>query len=194
MSDKLKGLTSAPTFPVFQDLPAPPRDGSGGFYSNQWTGYLTPSYFSQTGNWLTFLPLPEGAPAFVGTLLMGLYLKKLAETEKGQALIQHIIKDYLGTVGGVLEELHKSSVASPWVAIMNNYVAVNIYKRLGLMSPNDATQCRAWLDHFLGEALKQQYVAESLTAVSTLVQGSTTKGATAPQAGGLPALLGLLQK
>lgn len=171
---------------ILPELPTPPINmGQGGFAVNNWTGFLTEKYFSETGNWLTFLPLPEGKASLVGSLLMLGFLKKLSETEKGHELILKLSKEYLNTLGGVLEELHKSSVASPYIAAMNSYVAINIYKRLGLMSPNDATQCRAWIDHFFGEMLLTERGGNSLTALSTLVQGGAKAGA---------ALAGLMAK
>lgn len=154
------------------------------FSTNQWTGYVTPQDFDLIGNTLTLSPAAPGLLSDIQSVLLVLYFRKLIETEKGQALIAHLIETYLGSIEKVLGHIYKAGSQNWLSGLVGNSVAVDIYARLGLISPRDALQKRAWIDHIIGNEYNVGFALHTIDAVTTMVDASSTQ--TAAPAGASP--------
>jgi hypothetical protein len=144
------------------------------FDVNDWTGYLKKGNFDSNGNYLSLGPIPPGMYSGIEAVLVFAMLKKFAETPKGQTLIRDIIRDYLKTIGGIVESLHDGGKQNWLTGLVNSRVSCAIYERLGLMSPMDATQNKAWIDHQIGEEIFTQRMGQGIQGVTTLVGGTKT--------------------
>jgi hypothetical protein len=153
--------------------PPQPADGALHFENNQWTGYVTPQDFERENKIIPLGPSPPGMFGQLEALLILFLITKLMQTPQGTVILKDLIVKYLDVTGDIITTLHKSSMAHPITAIMNNHTAISVYERLGLLSSNKALHERAWVDHVLGEFLKLQYVADMMQGISTLVQGAT---------------------
>jgi len=164
---------------------------------NQWIGPITEKMLSETGNPLVFGPAHGEVAQWVEQIVLLVGIKKLGETPQGVKMLGSIAIKYLDTIGRIIEEMSQSSSAHVVSCAINQYVACTIYQRLGLMSPHDATQTRAWLDHQIGEALLTERAGQSLGALTTLVRSTNTSKrgegmyAESEEAGGIAALVNL---
>lgn len=147
---------------------------------HNWIGPMTEFRLSDTGKVVTFGPTPPGILSDLEAILLIVFLKKLMDKPDGAKIIRDIANEYLQTLGKIISTLSQSSSAHVISCAMNQYVACSIYQRLGLMSPHDATETRAWLDHQTGEAMTTERAGFSLGALTTLV--NTVASAETPQA------------
>lgn len=167
---------------------------------NQWVGPITEAMLDDKGKLITFGLTPIGYPSLIEAVVILIGIKRLSETPDGRKIIKDIAIKYLDTIGRIMEEMSQSSSAHVVTCAMNQYVACTIYQRLGLMSPHDATQTRAWLDHQTGEAMLTERAGFSLSTLTTLVRstntstGATKEGHETESAVGIAALAKLLGK
>ncbi len=154
------------------------------FSQNQWTGYLTNKDFDYNGNILTLGAAPPEYSQIEAILLIAL-LNRASKTPEGQKQVFQLMHKYLDSITKVLDGLHFTSAANPYNNMINEYVAQPLYMRLGLISPRDATQNRAWLDHIMGEMLKRDYFKDSITGLTSMVTGLERQ---------IPTILGGAQK
>jgi hypothetical protein len=106
----------------------------------------------------------------IESLLLVVAIKKMLETPQGTQAFAKLAIEYLKQMGEVLKSLHMAS-SSNWLnCVINQFTAVKIYCRMGLLTPYDSFVNLVWLDHVLAEALKFSYVSEGLGSVNTLVQ------------------------
>ena len=183
-------------------VPALVKDKSLDFSTNQWTGYVTPQDFDLIGNTLTLSPAAPGLLSDIQSVLLIIYFKKLAETEKGQVLLAHLIEKYLDSIEKVLGHIYKAGSQNWLSGLVGNSVAVDIYARLGLMSPRDAMQKKAWIDHIIGNEYNVGFALHSIDAVTTMVDASSSNSSFESHTGksgmnessSMKGLLGLLSK
>lgn len=144
---------------------------------HNWIGPQTKLTLSDYGKLVTFGPAPPGYPSNVEAAVLLIALLKLGKTSEGLRVIQALGVKYLDTVGKVLTAISNTNASNFMTACINNYVACTIYQRMGLMSPHDAAQTRAWLDHQTGEYILSDRVMGSLGNLTTLVTSTseTTK-------------------
>lgn len=148
---------------------------------NQWVGPLTENMLDDTGKLITFGPAsPVGLPSTIEAVVLLVALKRLSATPEGLRIIKDIAVKYLDTIGRIIEEMSQSSSAHVISCAMNQYVACTIYQRLGLMSPHDATQTRAWLDHQIGEEIYTERLGFGLSTVTTIVRSTNNSTAISP--------------
>lgn len=162
------------------------------FDDNQWTGFVDQGDFDRHGNFIALGPTPPGWPSQLSSIVLLLGFKKLSQTPEGVKAIQAIALEYLKSIGKIISTLSQSSSAHVISCAINQYVACTIYQRLGLMSPKDAMQTRAWLDHQTGEAMLTERAGFSLGALTTLVNSTTSGGE--ESATGLGAFAKILSK
>jgi hypothetical protein len=155
-------------------VPARVTDKALDYSTNQWTGYVTLQDFDLIGNTLTLSPAAPGLLSDIQSLLLLIYCKKLSETEGGQRVLAHLIEKYLDTIEKVLGHIYKAGSQNWLSGLVGNSVAVDIYARLGLMSPRDAMQKRAWIDHIIGNEYNVGFALHSIDAVTTMVDASSS--------------------
>lgn len=181
----------AETHRIYKDLKGLDFDPS----LNQWIGPITENMVSDTGKMVTFGPAPIGLPSIIEAVVLLVGIKRLSESPEGLKVLRDLGMEYLRTIGKVISTLSQSSSAHVISCAMNQYVACTIYQRLGLMSPHDAAETRAWLDHQTGEAMLTERAGQSLGALTTLVNSTTTGGGeTGSYAAGLGAFAKILGK
>jgi hypothetical protein len=152
---------------------------------HNWIGPLHKDSLSDLGKFVTLGPAPPGEySGLIEGLILIVGLKKLSETPEGVRAIRDIVVQYLKTMGTIMSTLSQSSSAHVISCAINQYVACTIYQRMGMMSPHDATQTRAWLDHQTGEAMLTERGGHALGALTTLVNSTSTQEAAPP--GGSP--------
>lgn len=186
-----------PPLPESSALPSTVPDKSLDFSTNQWTGYVTKEDFDSNGNFVSLGPAPPGLiSGLEGLMLIGLF-RKLSETPHGQTVLRDVMVKYLSTIGSVIGNIYHAGSQNWLNGLVGNRVAVDIYARLGLMSPRDAMQERAWIDHQVGEMLSVQRLGMGLDAVTTMISTSGSKetyGEGLEESGkGLGAMAGLLK-
>lgn len=137
-----------------------------------WVGPLSKEQLSDWGKFITFGPAPPGLPSLIEAMALIGGLRTLSKTPQGIQVIKAIAIKYLDTVGKVLESLHHSSASNFYTAMVNEYVACTMYQRMGLMSPHDAVQSRAWIDHQIANILEKEYIFQGLGSITTLVTGT----------------------
>jgi hypothetical protein len=176
----------------------PPKvvDGSLDFSTNQWTGYVTQADFDLIGNTLTLSPAAPGLLSDIQSVMLLMLCKKLSETERGQTLLVHLIETYLTSIEKVISHIYKAGAQNWLSGLVGNSVAVDIYARLGLISPRDAMQKRAWIDHIIGNEYNVGFALHTIDAVTTMVDATSVQHAEGQNsAGGLGigAIAGLLK-
>ena len=179
LSGGARGNKEAVADPQQHDV-VPYLDGIYNPELNQWVGPLTEGMLDDTGKLVTFGPSAIGLPSMIEAVLLLVGIKRLSETPDGRRIIKDIAIKYLDTIGRIIEEMSQSSSAHVISCAMNQYVACTIYQRLGLMSPHDATQTRAWLDHQTSEAMLTERSGNALGALTTLVRSTNNSSATSP--------------
>jgi hypothetical protein len=162
------------------------------FAKNQWTGYLTKKDFGYEGNYIALGPTPPGLTSKISSVFLLIMLIKLSKTPEGLKVVQQLATKYLDNIGEIIKGIHFSSSSNVYTALINAYTAQPIYMRLGLMSPRDCTQNRAWIDHVMGEMLKAAYFKDSLSGLTTLVNSTSTGGGDGEKATGLGTLAKVL--
>lgn len=128
------------------------------FANNHWTGYLTSKNFDYNGNWMTLSPLPPGEMSAIQGLLLYATLFRLGKEQP--EVFRGIIADYLSTISSVVQSINAGSEQHPITGLTNTYRSAAIFERLGLISPRDATQLRAWTDNIMNTMLKITAVGE----------------------------------
>ena len=167
--------------PPFIPPPSPPDEEKKQFVLGSVNGeisaFVDEDTFSKNNKPIMFGPAPPGMLSYIEAAILLSFFKKLSESEKGLTMLKEIIIKYLDTTGDVLVGLYKSSATHPITAIINKYTTMSIYKRLGLMTAEDAIRNQAWVDHVLGEFLvntRLDMAGNVLQGVSSLVE-STAK-------------------
>lgn len=138
---------------------------------NDWVGPFERYMISDAGK-MTFGIAPQGPMSDLEPLILLAALAKLGQTPDGRKIIQTIAVHYIDGLAKILVAMHQSSSSHVLTGIINQYIACAMYQRLGLMSPHDATQCRAWLDHQVGENLKVDYIMGAMGHITTLVNST----------------------
>lgn len=162
------------------------------FSKNQWTGFLTEKDFDYNGNIIT---LGAASPEYsqIEAILLLALLNRASKTPEGMKAVFSLIHKYLDSITKVLDGLHMTSAANPYNNLINEYVAQPLYMRLGLISPRDATQNRAWLDHVMKLFTDKSYFETGITGLTTLVNSTrSSEGQYGESASGLGAIAKIL--
>lgn len=160
---------------------------------HNWVGSLVKADLERENKLVALGPAPPGrAGKYEGLLLVGLILK-FSKTPEGMRILREWGVAYLNNIGAIIRGISTSSAANVYNCIVNQYTAVRIYQRMGLISAHDAVQTCAWCDHVMGEMLKKEYFKESIGGLTTLVNATTETGVGGERATGLASLAKLLK-
>lgn len=154
---------------------------------NNWVGSLTEADVARENKLVALGPAPPGMAGQLEGLILLVALMKLGKTPDGRAIIKDLALRYLQEVGSILRSVHLSSSANPYNCLINDYVCCRVFQRLGIMSAHDAVQTAAWIDHVMGEMLKKEYFATSLTGLTSFFGGVPQQVAGAMLAPAAPA-------
>lgn len=194
------GKTTPPSGSNPNPIPNPPIGviPTLNFTANNWTGYVTDADFDLIGNTLSLGPAPAGTFSQIEALLIVALARKLVETPHGQTMLRDIIVKYLESIAKVIGSIYHAGTQNWMNGLVGNRVAVDIYARMGLMSPRDAMLERAWIDHQIGEMLLTQRAGMGIDAVTTMINQAETqtaaeKGASPQRETGIAEIVGLLK-
>ena len=140
-----------------------------------------------------FSPLPSEPISLEGVVL-ALLLLKLSKTPEGMKTLERIAIKYLDSCARIIESVQDASHSNWLTALNNQHMAAAISHRIGLI--DDGAYVKI-MDHYrsvLDKMFLLSSVSETITGVTTLVQGSKTgMGESGLGAAGLSALIPLLK-
>lgn len=145
-----------------------------------------------------FSPLPREPFSIEGALLLGVILT-FAKTPEGQKSLERIIVKYLDSCARMVESV-QDACHSNWLTALNNqHITAAIGHKIGLI--DDAGYVKI-LDHYRSVFDKMFAIAlvgDTITGVTTLVQGAKVQtaaaaGASPETSSGLAALTNILGK
>lgn len=142
----------------------------------QWVGNLLPQDRERENKLVALGPAPPGFAGKAEGVILLMLIARLSKTPEGLRILGEWGKSYLNNVGKIISGISMSSAANVYNCIINQYVAVRIYQRVGLISAHDAVQTAAWCDHVMGEMLKAGYFKESIGGLTTLVNATSVTG------------------
>lgn len=105
--------------------------------------------------------------------LLYLLALRLMKTPDGLKTLRELGVQYLKTIGSVIGELEGASAAHWSVALVNQMTAVRVYRRLGLMTANEAAQLAAdykWLWNLL---LSKDAIVDTLNGLANLTRAGS---------------------
>ena len=158
---------------------------------HNWVGYLTKADTERENKLVALGPAPPGLAGKLEGYLLVVVIAKLLKTPGGLRVLNNWGVEYLKAVQAIISGISTSSSANIVNCIVNQYVAVRIYQRMGLMSAHDAVQTAAWCDHVMAEMIKAGYFKEAINGLTTLVNATSVTGAgekTGPSWAGLAGL------
>jgi len=126
---------------------------------------------SKKGNILALAPVAREYSE-IETVALVLLLTKMSKTPEGQKHVKDIFIKYLDSTARIIESMQKASCSNWVTALINQTACMNIYARLGLVTPFDQTRTLLWFDHFFGEMEKLTVAFEALGSLTTLIEGS----------------------
>jgi hypothetical protein len=134
--------------------------------------------YEKVGNLLTLGP--AGQYSEYESLMLIVLFDRLSKTKDGVLALQTIIGKYLDNMGKIIASMQNASAQNWLTAAINQCACSNIFVRMGLISPRDHFRTLLWTDHVFGEMLLKGYVADTVSALTTLVNSSetTSKGGT----------------
>jgi hypothetical protein len=159
---------------------------------NMWVGLLSPADRARENKLVALGPAPPGFAGKVEGLVLLVLIKKLLQTPEGVRTFGELAKAYLNNVGKIITGLSTSSAANVYNCLTNQYVAIRIYQRMGLVSAHDAVQTCAWVDHTMGNMIRMGYFKEGIGGLTTLVNASSETGLGGERSVGLASLARLL--
>lgn len=123
---------------------------------------------------------PAGQYSEIESMLFLVLINRLSKTHEGVLALQTIIGKYLDNMGRIISSMQNASASNWLTAAINQCACSNIYVRMGLISPRDHYRTLLWVDHVFGEMLKKDYIRDTVSALTTLVNTSetTSKGGT----------------
>jgi len=154
----------------------------------QWVGTLLPADRERENKLVALGPAPPGLAGKVEGLILLVLVSRLSKTPEGLKILKDWGTSYLNNIGKIITGISTSSAANVYNCLINQYVAVRIYQRMGLMSAHDAVQTAAWLDHAMGEMIKAGYFKESIGGLTTLVNATSETGLGGERSVGLASL------
>lgn len=175
----------------------PPNDNPTDVFSpdlHNWVGYLIKADQERENKLVALGPAPPGTAGKIEGVLLLVLINRLSKTPEGLRSLREWGVQYLKSVGKIIEGISTSSAANVYNCIVNQYVAVRIYQRMGLISAHDAVQTCAWCDHVMGEMLKAGYFKESMGGLTTLVNATSETGLGGERSVGLASLARLFSR
>ena len=155
----------------------------------QWVGYIESGVDDARENKLVALgPAPPGLAGKLEGIVLLVAIARLSKTPEGLKVLREWGTHYLDNIGHIIRGISVSSSSNVYNCLINQYVAVRIYQRMGLMSAHDAIQTCAWCDHVMGLMINKGYFSESLTGLTTLVNATSETGAGGEKSVGLASL------
>jgi hypothetical protein len=156
---------------------------------DQWVGYIESGVDDARENKLVALgPAPPGLAGRLEGPILLVIIARLSKTPEGLKVLREWGTHYLDNVGAIIKGIAVSSSANVYNCLINQYVAVRIYQRMGLMSAHDAIQTAAWVDHVMGLMITKGYFSDTLTGLTTLVNATSETGAGGEKSVGLASL------
>jgi hypothetical protein len=129
--------------------------------------------YEKVGNMLALGP--AGQYSEIETLMLVVLIDRLSKTKDGVLALQTIFGKYLDNMGKIIASMQNASAQNWLTAAINQCACSNIFVRMGLISPRDHYRTLLWTDHVFGEMLKADYVRETVSALTTLVNSSETQ-------------------
>jgi hypothetical protein len=126
----------------------------------------------KVGNMLTLGVAGEYSE--IESLMLIVLADRLSKTKDGVLALQTIIGKYLDNMGRIISSMQNASASNWLTAAINQCACSNIYVRMGLISPRDHYRNLLWIDHIFGEMLKKDYIRDTVSALTTLVNSSQT--------------------
>jgi hypothetical protein len=140
---------------------------------HNWVGYLEKADLERENKLIALGPFPPGMSGKFEGFLFTVLLIKLSQTPEGLKVLDTWGRAYLQNLGRIISGIAQSSSANVYNCLINQYVAIRLYQRMGLISAHDAVQSAAWVDHVMGEMLKAGYFKDTLQGLTTLVSATT---------------------
>lgn len=165
-----------------------PTDTSFSPDLHQWVGSLKKADVERENKLVALGPAPPGLAGKLEGVLLVLVIARLSKTPEGLRILRQWGVSYLNNVGKIISGISTSSAANVYNCLINQYVAVRIYQRMGLISAHDAVQTCAWVDHVMGEMLKAGYFKASIGGLTTLVNATSETGLGGEKSVGLASL------
>jgi hypothetical protein len=145
---------------------------------NQWVGRLKQGVDDARENKLVALgPAPPGTAGKVEGFILLALIARLSKTPQGLKILNNWGIHYLDAMKEIIKGISVSSAANVYNCLVNQYAAIPIYQRMGLMSAHDAIQTKAWVDHVMGLMITAGYFKDSLGGLTTLVNATSITGA-----------------
>ncbi len=148
-----------------------------------------------------FSPLPSNAMSIEGLALLGIIFN-FARTKEGNKSLERVIIKYLDSCARIVESI-QDACHSNWLTALNNQMLTNqIAHRIGLIDDAGYMQVnshyRSVFDKMLSVEVLTIVGGNMMQGITTLVQGAKTTqaglGGEQSEAGGLPAVIGMLAK
>jgi len=128
--------------------------------------------YDKVGNMLSLGP--AGKYSEIESLMLIVLFDRLSKTKDGVLALQTIFSKYLDNMGRIISSMQNSSAQNWLTACINQCACSNILVRMGLISPRDHYRTLLWTDHVFGEMLRLDYVRDTVSALTTLVNSSQT--------------------
>jgi hypothetical protein len=128
--------------------------------------------YEKVGNLLTLGV--AGEHSGIEALMLVVLVDRFSKTKEGVLALQTIISKYLDNMGRIISSMQNASASNWLTAAINQCACSNIYVRMGLISPRDHYRTLLWTDHVFGEMLKKDYIRDTVSALTTLVNSSQT--------------------
>lgn len=124
-------------------------------------------------NHFAFSPIPANPISLEGLALL-LVVKKLGETPEGREQLERLALKYLDSCARIIESV-QDACHSNWLTALNNqHITAAISHRLGLMADGDYMRVLMHYQSVFDKMFALEIVGDTITGVTTLVQGSKT--------------------
>ena len=118
------------------------------------------------------------------------FAAKLSRTREGLEVLNNLLGKYLDNIAHICNALSNASAANWLTALNNEFLAVSMCRRLGLISAGEAVFIHGHLTSVFNQMLVKGYVESTIGSLTSLVN-NTSLGA-GGGSGGLAALAKLL--
>lgn len=146
---------------------------------------------------MAFSPLPGEPLSIEGLALLGIIFS-FARTKEGSRSLERIIIKYLDSCARIIESV-QDACHSNWLTALNNQmITATINHRIGLMDNAGYLKVMSHYTSVFDKMYLLSAFSDTFQGITTLVQGAKTTnvglGGEGAEAGGLPAVVGMLAK
>ncbi len=158
---------------------------------------LTRNAAYQPQDRMAFSPLPSQPLSIEGLALLGIIFN-FARTKEGSKSLERIIIKYLDSCTKIIESV-QDACHSNWLTALNNqHITLAVAHRIGLIDDAGYLKTLSHYQSVFDKMLKISAFETTFQGITTLVQGAKTTqvglGGEQSEAGGLPAVIGMLAK